>query len=76
MKIITLILSLFLIVNHTFSQERTQNIRGKVVDIDTKTPLIGANVKLLDITERLYAAACNYNGDYVIYNVPIGKHDI
>lgn len=76
MKIFALILSLFLVANHTFSQERTQNIRGKVVDIDTKTPLIGAKVMLLDITEKLYAASCNYNGDYVIYNVPIGKHDI
>ena len=76
MKIFTLILSLFLIVNHSFSQERTQNIRGKVVDIDTQTPLIGAKVKVISIQEKLYAAACNYNGDYVIYNVPIGKHDL
>ena len=76
MKIFTLILSLFLIVNYSFSQESTQNIRGKVVDIDTKTPLIGAKVKILSITDKLYAAACNHNGDYVIYNVPIGKHDL
>ena len=76
MKIFTLILSIFLIVNHSYSQERTQNIRGKVVDIDTKSPLIGAKVKVLDITDKLYAAACNYNGDYTIYNVPIGKHEL
>lgn len=63
-------------LNHSVAQERTQNIRGKVVDIDTKTPLIGAKVKVLDLTETLYAAACNYNGDYTIYNVPIGKHEL
>ena len=76
MKLLTLILSLFLIVNYSLSQVRTQNIRGKVVDIDTKTPLIGAKVKILNSTDKLYAAACNYNGDYTIYNVPIGKHEL
>jgi len=76
MKTLTLILSILLTVNYSLSQERTQNIRGKVVDIDTKTPLIGAKVKVLDITDKLYAAACNYNGDYTIYNVPIGKHEL
>lgn len=76
MKLFTLILSVLLSVSYSFTQEITQNIRGKVVDIDTKTPLIGAKVKILNITDKLYAAACNHNGDYVIYNAPIGKHEL
>jgi hypothetical protein len=76
MKFISIIVSLLISLTSVFSQELTQNIRGNIVDIDTKTPLIGATVKVLDIEDKLYAAACNFNGDYAIYGVPVGKHEV
>jgi len=60
--------------NLGFSQERTQNIRGTVVDVDTKTPLIGAKVKVLDITDKFYGSVTSVDGSFAIRNVPIGKH--
>jgi len=60
--------------NLGFSQERTQNIRGTVLDVDTKTPLIGAKVKVLDITDKFYGSVTSVDGSFAIRNVPIGKH--
>jgi len=76
MKLFTLFTFSISLITSVYSQEMTQNIRGKIVDVDTKTPLIGAKVKILDIEDKLYAAACNYNGEFAIYDVPVGKHDV
>ena len=78
MKIVTVLLALILTASYSFSQEMTQNIRGSIVDIDTKTPLIGIKVKVLDISIDgvFYGAATNYRGEFAIYNVPVGKHDV
>jgi hypothetical protein len=74
MKIFLQFILLFLLTSFGFSQDLTQNIRGKIIDADTKIPLIGAQVKVVDITDNFYGAACNYNGEFAIYNVPVGKH--
>ncbi|MFK8044452.1 MAG: carboxypeptidase-like regulatory domain-containing protein [Crocinitomicaceae bacterium] len=58
------------------AQDITQNLRGSVVDADTKIPLIGCTVKVLDISEKLFGAAVNASGDYAIRNIPIGKHEV
>ena len=78
MKLFTVLLTLVLTVSYSFSQDMTQNIRGNIVDIDTKNPLIGVKVKVLDIStdEKFYGAATNYRGDFAIYNVPVGNHDV
>lgn len=76
MKAISSFIILMFLSTLVLGQERTQNIRGKVVDVDTKTPLIGATIKVTDITEKMYAAACDVNGDFAIYSVPVGKHEI
>jgi len=60
----------------SFSQEFTQNIRGNIVDADTKMPLIGASVKVIDITEPFYGAATDVRGDYALKNVPVGKREV
>ena len=73
MKLFTLFTFSISLITRVYSQEMTQNIRGKIVDVDTKTPLIGAKVKILDIEDKLYAAACNYNGEFAIYDVPVRK---
>ncbi len=46
------------------------NIKGKVIDKDTKEPLVGVNV-FLDHTNT--GAATDENGEYIISNAPVGE---
>ncbi len=55
----------------TFAQ--TQTIRGTVLDKDSKMPLIGANVVVVDVSPIIGAATDAY-GRFTIHNVPIGRH--
>ena len=48
-------------------------IRGRIVDIDSQRPLIGANVL---IEEYQIGAATNLNGDFVIDKVPVGNYTL
>ncbi len=56
-----------------FSQ--TQTIRGKVVDADAASPLIGVTVAVLD-TEPIIGASTDLDGNFILENVPIGRKDI
>ncbi|MGV6860753.1 MAG: carboxypeptidase-like regulatory domain-containing protein [Putridiphycobacter sp.] len=76
MKKFLLLLVVSLFFNSLFSQEMTQNIRGKVIDVDTKVPLIGAKLKVVDITDKFYGAVTSVDGSFAIRNVPIGKHTV
>lgn len=53
----------------------SQNIRGTVIDMDTKSPLIGANV-LISNLEETYGAATDINGNFAIKEVPVGRIDL
>ena len=55
-----------------FSQQLTQVVRGKIIDIDTKQPLIGASVIIVD-SDPFKGATSNFEGDFIIENVPIGR---
>jgi hypothetical protein len=46
-------------------------IQGKVYDANTREPLVGANVVLL---ETAYGASTDQNGSFEIRNVPIGTY--
>jgi hypothetical protein len=48
-------------------------ISGKVVDLKTGEPLIGAGVM---VEGTSLGASANSNGDYVIYNVPEGTYNL
>jgi len=48
-------------------------ISGKVVDKETKEPLIGASVVIQGTT---LGAATDINGNYVILNVPAGVYTV
>ena len=74
MKRILLLLLVNVVFTFAFSQERTQNIRGTIVDVDTKTPLIGAKITVTDLTDKFYGAVTSVDGSFAIRNVPIGKH--
>lgn len=54
------------------AQELTQTIRGKIIDTESKAPLPGANVIILDSPDFL-GASTDMNGDFRIPQVPLGR---
>ena len=50
----------------------TQTVRGTLKDIDTKTPLIGATIRILG-TDPLIGTVTNTNGEFRLSNIPIGR---
>jgi hypothetical protein len=57
------------------SQEFTQNLRGVVVDKETQSPLIGAEVALLT-TEPLMGSTTDLEGTFKIEKAPVGRHTL
>ena len=70
-KLIFLFLSLSSIT--CFAADPTGIIKGKVVNSETKEPLIGANVIILN-TQR--GAATDRNGNFLIPEVPVGSYNL
>lgn len=69
----TLIICLFLCIA-SFSELFAQGkIVGRVIDKTTGEPLVGANVVLL---KTLMGAAADFEGDYIIVNVPVGEYSL
>jgi hypothetical protein len=56
-----------------FSAESVGVIEGKVTDIQTAAPLIGANIRLGSTTR---GAVTNAEGRFLITGVPVGTHTI
>lgn len=48
-------------------------IQGKLLDTETKVPLVGANIEILNTT---LGAGTNMEGNFVIENVPVGSYTI
>ncbi len=71
------IITLFSTANYSFSQV-TQNVRGKVIDSESRYPLIGARVLLFseDETEKEYKTITNEFGEFLISEVPVGKYSL
>jgi hypothetical protein len=55
-----------------FSQNLTQIVRGTIVDVDTKLPLIGATLVILG-TNPLIGTATDVNGEFRLEKIPIGR---
>jgi hypothetical protein len=71
------IIALLLLISFSaFSQELTQNIRGLIVDKETKSPLAGATVVLLSDTSKIVATAADPNGRFRLENVKVGRHKL
>lgn len=69
------LLSFFFIGLISFSQV-TQTVRGKVVDKESKYPLIGANVLIISDTTKTLGAATDLDGKYRIDGVSLGRHRV
>ncbi len=70
-----LILCFLVMAQLTSAQTIVQTIRGRVVDIDSKQPLPGATIILLN-SDPLIGVTSNIDGEYIISNVPIGRQSI
>jgi hypothetical protein len=53
----------------------TQSVKGIIIDKDTRQPLIGATVALID-QEDTYGVVSDLDGKFVIKNVPVGRKKI
>jgi len=69
------ILFIVFIATCSFSQERTQTIKGTVVDKQSEYPLPQAEV-VVNINKQDYWVTTNFDGEYIIENVPTGKISI
>jgi len=49
-----------------------QNVRGKVIDTDTKLPLIGATIKLKN-SDPLIGTVTDDDGNYFLESIPVGR---
>lgn len=75
-NIIYLIFSCQIIFNLALkAQDLTQTIRGKVIDSQSESPLIGTTVIILGL-QPIKGAVTDINGEFTINDVPIGRHDL
>lgn len=58
-----------------FSQEYTKNIRGRVIDRDSKLPIIGVNVQLLNYSP-VTGTVTDASGNFTIEKVKVGRQAI
>lgn len=75
MKKASFILLFFLALLHTSAQTYTQTIRGKVIDADSKSEIVGASVVLLN-GDSLNGCVTDVNGNFRLEKVPVGRRGI
>lgn len=71
-KQIALVLCCLLSATAVFSQQLTQTVRGTVLDVDSKSPLIGA-VVVVSGSNPTVAAVTDVNGNFRLENIPTGR---
>ncbi|MEX2597770.1 MAG: TonB-dependent receptor [Salibacteraceae bacterium] len=59
-----------------FAQDFTQSIRGRVIDQDTRQPIPGVNVALLDDPENISGTSTDSDGRYELKELSIGRHEL
>jgi len=59
-----------------FSQNITQTIRGSIIDMETKTPLLAATVAVYDESTPVAASITDEAGAFRIENVPVGRYSV
>jgi hypothetical protein len=72
----TLLLFFTFIASLVYAQP-SQTVRGKVFDSETNYPLVGAKIVIFTPdTVKQFRAISDSEGQFVIQNVPIGKHQL
>ena len=72
----TLLFTLTLLFTAYSQAQIVQNVRGSVVDVESKYPLIGVKVQIIGNDSTLYRALSDEYGNFVLRDVPVGKYDI
>ncbi len=72
-NLIFIVLLLFTQNQLLFAQSGNQNVKGNIIDKQSEIPLIGANITLVS-GEEIIGASTDFNGDFIINGVPIGRH--
>ena len=75
MKNVYGVLFVLLIINTNLQAQNsiTQTIRGRIIDQETETPLIGALVMVENLDK---GGSTNAMGEFIIENVPIGRQSL
>ena len=76
MKIFTFLFYAFMVLLFSapvYAQTGVGKLSGMAVDANTKEPLIGANIVILNTD---WGAATDINGEYFILNIPPGSYDV
>lgn len=71
-KFIKAMLLIAMFTTLAFSQKLTQTVRGTITDTDSKLPLIGTNVFIVD-TDPAIGTTSDVNGTFRFENIPIGR---
>ena len=66
---------LILFFSSANAQSHKQSIRGKIIDQDSKIPLIGATVELLNSAEGT-GVTTDFDGNFILFDVPVGRRGI
>jgi len=74
-KNLTVTVFFFLFLTKSFSQI-TQTIRGKVIEKETQSEIVGAEVYLTTDTTKKTGTTTDVNGDFRLDNVEIGRHSL
>uniref|UniRef100_A0A832G7X1 TonB-dependent receptor n=1 Tax=Ignavibacterium album TaxID=591197 RepID=A0A832G7X1_9BACT len=72
-RIFTVLIGTLLLSFSIYAQSGVGKLSGKVIDADTKEPLVGANIVILNTD---WGAATNVEGEYFVLNVPPGNYDV
>ena len=70
-----LLFSLFFALPCIVLGQSTQNIRGKIIDKNTQTPISYAHV-WISVNENITGTITDSLGNFTIGKVPVGRHDI
>ena len=74
MKPKTILATAMLLFSFIAFSQTTQNIKGRIIDKDSKAPIIGATVKLIEIAGK--GAITDADGYFKISDVPIGRYTL
>ncbi len=72
-RIFTVLIGTLLLSFSVYAQSGVGKLSGKVIDADTKEPLVGANIVILNTD---WGAATNVVGEYFVLNIPPGNYDV
>jgi len=77
MKIMKTLLSVLLFFSFTFNAtaQITQTVKGTVIDTDSEMPLIGANVEIISLDNKV-GTVTDIDGLFRLNDIPVGRHII